>query len=487
MYGNRKYYSLLDLFSGCGGMSIGFQRAGFDILGGVEYDVEAAKTYAKNLFRFADQETIERHGSARDINNYPPNHFALEFLNTEDLIHKVDVIIGGPPCQAFARIGRAKLRAIMEHEDAFLNDQRADLYLHFLMYVEQFKPKVVVMENVPEILSFGGKNVGEEIAVSLGDLGYRAGYSLLNAAHFGVPQTRVRFFLIAYRNDLGLEPAFPNPSHDVVTRNNMYVFPANGRAEKSKVMQHELLDKERWSEFDHYIGLIDPGDEELPYAVSVGDAIGDLKVIDGSRLDKPPSKDDFAIKISYQKEANSDFVRSMREWPGFETDVGVDAHVVRSVNDRDFEIYKRMKPGDQYPQAYAIAWENFARKIKSMIERGESIPDRKSKAFDELMKSSVPPYPTDKFPNKWQKLDPDEPAHTITAHLSKDTYSHIHYDSNQARTISVREAARLQSFPDGFRFPATLTHSFRQIGNAVPPLLAYRIAEKIRADLESAD
>jgi len=480
-------FKVIDLFSGCGGMSLGFQRAGFDILGGVEFDAEAADTYARNLFRSADQDTIAKHTRALDINHYHPIDFACEFLNTRDLKDKVDVIIGGPPCQAFARIGRAKLRAIMEHEDAFLNDHRADLYLRFLMYVEQYKPKAVVLENVPEILNFGGKNVGEEIALSLNDLGYHAGYSLLNAAHFGVPQTRVRFFLIAYRGDLELDATFPDPSHFVATRNNMYLYPANGHTNAAGTFQLGYLDQSAQSEFNHYIGLIDPVNEELPYAISTKDAIGDLKPIDGSTLDCPPRKDDFNKKYSYSRDVHSDFISSMRAWPDFETHGGVTAHVVRSVNERDYEIFKKMKSGDQYPQAYAIAWENFARRIRAMVEHGEAVPGSKTKSFQDLLRSCVPPYPADKFPNKWQKLDPDEPSHTITAHLSKDTYSHIHYDSEQARTISVREAARLQSFPDGFRFPVTLTHSFRQIGNAVPPLLAYKIAEKIRSDLDSAD
>jgi len=82
----------------------------------------------------------------------------------------------------------------------------------------------------------------------------------------------------------------------------------------------------------------------------------------------------------------------------------------------------------------------------------------------------VPPYDVGKFPNKWRKMEADAPARTLMAHIGKDTYSHIHFDSAQARTISVREAARLQSFPDGFRFCGTMNPAFRQIGNAVPPL-----------------
>ena len=98
----------------------------------------------------------------------------------------------------------------------------------------------------------------------------------------------------------------------------------------------------------------------------------------------------------------------------------------------------------------------------------------------------IPPYDPGKFPNKWRKLEADLPSRTLMAHIGKDTYSHIHYDSQQARTISVREAARLQSFPDGFEFAGTMNPAFRQIGNAVPPLLSCALAKTIRRQLNKA-
>src|SRR5947209_11438272 len=99
--------------------------------------------------------------------------------------------------------------------------------------------------------------------------------------------------------------------------------------------------------------------------------------------------------------------------------------------------------------------------------------------YAELKKKIVPPYDAAKFPNKWRKMEADRPARTLMAHLGKDSYSHIHYDSEQARTISVREAARLQSFPDGFEFVGTMNPAFRQIGNAVPPILGNALAHAI--------
>ena len=113
--------------------------------------------------------------------------------------------------------------------------------------------------------------------------------------------------------------------------------------------------------------------------------------------------------------------------------------------------------------------------------RATSVP-----AYDALFARMVPPYDVCKFPNRWWKLEPDQPVRTLMAHIGKDTYSHIHYDSGQARTISVREAARLQGFPDGFIFEGTMNPAFRQIGNAVPPLMAAAIAEVMLETLRLA-
>jgi DNA (cytosine-5)-methyltransferase 1 len=111
---------------------------------------------------------------------------------------------------------------------------------------------------------------------------------------------------------------------------------------------------------------------------------------------------------------------------------------------------------------------------------------KNSRAYLELRAGIVPPYDPDKFPNKWWKLDPSKPSRTLTAHMGKDTYSHIHYDSTQRRTVSVREAARLQSFPDGFVFAGAMNAAFRQIGNAVPPLLSLAVARILRSQLSQS-
>ena len=155
-----------------------------------------------------------------------------------------------------------------------------------------------------------------------------------------------------------------------------------------------------------------------------------------------------------------------------------DGHVVR-LTPRDFPIFARMRQGGDYPHACDVAQAIF----EDQLTTASPPPLAGSEAFDELRKRHVPPYDPGKFPNKWWKLDPKTPSRTLTAHMGKDTYSHIHWDSSQKRTLSVREAARLQSFPDAFLFAGAMNAAFRQIGNAVPPLLAKAVAIRLKQDL----
>jgi DNA (cytosine-5)-methyltransferase 1 len=152
-------------------------------------------------------------------------------------------------------------------------------------------------------------------------------------------------------------------------------------------------------------------------------------------------------------------------------------HVIRSLGPRDERLFRLLSAGDDYPKAHALAERLFEREAAARrLVRGTA-------AYRALHSGYVPPYDHRKFPNKWRKIEPDAPARTLMAHLGKDGYSHIHYDSAQARVISVREAARLQSFPDGFRFEGTMNPAFRQIGNAVPPVLAWRLAASLLGQL----
>jgi DNA (cytosine-5)-methyltransferase 1 len=175
----------------------------------------------------------------------------------------------------------------------------------------------------------------------------------------------------------------------------------------------------------------------------------------------------------------------MRRWPGFETDTDTTGHVIRYLP-RDYKIFKAMKEGWQYPEVWSYVEKRRARLQRTRMRQGLPV-DKRSADGQEFHREWTLPYDPEKFPNKWWKLHRDRPVRTLMAHLGKDSYSHIHYDSEQARTISVREAARLQSFPDGFLFEGSMNPAFRQIGNAVPPLQAYALAMAIRESIGCQD
>lgn len=139
----------------------------------------------------------------------------------------------------------------------------------------------------------------------------------------------------------------------------------------------------------------------------------------------------------YRNVDPSRYANELRNWKGFESNGGVYDHVIRSLSNRDFEIFRRMKPGDQYPEAHALALQIFDERL-DRLKNGHR-PKSGTAEWEKLLSLSVPPYDAGKFPNKWRKMAADEPARTLMAHLGKDCYSHIHYDSHQARTISVRE------------------------------------------------
>ena len=160
---------VLDLFAGCGGMSLGFKQAGAEIVAGLEIEAGRARTHALNFHADKGDEHHERHARPCDITAKPPRRNLTEIAG-EDA--DVDVIVGGPPCQAYARVGRAKLREIRQHPEAYLHDTRGQLYAAYVHYVEALRPVAIVMENVPDILSYGGTNVADLAAEGLEELGY---------------------------------------------------------------------------------------------------------------------------------------------------------------------------------------------------------------------------------------------------------------------------------------------------------------------------
>jgi DNA (cytosine-5)-methyltransferase 1 len=457
---------VLDLFSGCGGLSLGFQAAGYEIVAAMEIDELAAQSHAVNFCRNQDTALFERHARAHDITRIEPSQLVEEF-GLGPTATAFDVIIGGPPCQAYARVGRAKLREIAEHPQAFKIDPRANLYLRYLHYVDRLQPLALLMENVPDILNHGGHNIVQEMVEVLDGMGYTARYSLINSAHHGVPQMRDRVYMIAFHKSLGAAIQFPRAT----THCDLPSGYQGTRAVALKLI--DLFGGSAYVEPDR-------GNSRLPRAVSAREALEDLPPItthlEGTLRRGARRFTELAPYRRIRPDRLSSYAREMRSWPGFEAGEGVFDHVLRYLP-RDAGIFAAMNQGDEYPAAHKVAQKLFE------IEARRRRLKRDSTEWKQLARAMIPPYDPGKFPNRWWKLRENSPSRTLMAHIGKDTYSHIHYDSAQARVISVREAARLQSFPDGFVFAGTMNPAFRQIGNAVPPVMAREIAKAMLASL----
>lgn len=439
---------MIDLFSGCGGLSLGFSSMGFNITHGIELEKAASETASYNLHW--------RYGEESD-------HRCCDITRTDTKAYKKAIgkrgciVIGGPPCQAYSLAGRAKLKSLGEKREN-INDKRGYLYQDFLRFVYGLDARAVVMENVPEATNYGGKNIPETVCMSLRKHGYKAYWTILNSADYGVPQVRERIIVLGIKESEKKEIRLPRPDHvnsgDRLTNNEM-----------------------RFKTFEEGCSCFvrpNKGKDDLLPWVTVGEAFGDLPELFPNehaayKLEK------ITAPYEYRSWPQNPYQTQMRTWFGREEQY-VTGNCFRKTL-RDFPIFARMKQGDDFAAASQIADQLFAQACKS---RGVRLSD--GDVYTELKKQIVPPYDRDNFVSKWQKLQLDKPSHTLVAHLSVDTYSHIH--PVEPRGISIREAARLQSFPDGFLLQCSMGDAFKQIGNAVPPLMAKAVAKQIRTVFE---
>lgn len=437
---------IVDLFSGCGGLTLGFEKAGFDIVAGIELMPEACKTISYNLdFRYGKEQTH----ICGDITEIDASVFKNRF-GEEGCI-----VIGGPPCQAYSLAGRAKLKSLGD-DRVNTNDARGYLYQDFLRFVYDLDAKAVVMENVPESTNFGDMNIPEIVCKSLEEHGYVAFWTILNSADYGVPQLRERVIVFGIKETEKRRIELPIPTHK-----------CSSDYQTQYQRRFDSIDK------NEHFRIPNSSENASNNWVTVGEAFSDLPVLFPSSDSKYRS-----VKLNeemyYSKEPQNDFQRIMRTWYGTES-FGSSANAFRN-NKRDFVIFERMKQGDNFTAAAKIADELFEKEAKMFnYEPG-------SENYEKLKKKMVPVYDRNKFENKWKRLEENRPSHTLVAHLSKDTYSHIH--PIEPRGISVREAARLQSFPDDFFFDCTMGDAYKQIGNAVPPLLAYGVAKSVLSAFE---
>ena len=393
----ERKFTFIDLFAGCGGLSEGFYMENFEALAHVEIDAVACKTLKTRM----------------DYYGYPNSENAVleADITSPDMIARienavngaeVDVIIGGPPCQSFSSLGRAK------DDNGMKDDPRNYLFESYVKILNHFLPKFFVFENVTGLLTatLNGEHIVNRITKELGKH-YKVKLEVLNSANYGVPQIRKRVIIIGVREDIPL---------DIDT-----VY-------SSVVKTHydpEMSDAKRCG---------------LKKYVTVRDAIEELpKIFPGQG----------AKTVPFKSKRNNDFLRTIVKK---DSCVLLD-HVARNHNDRDIERYRVMSK------------EHWT--FQELLQNRPDLNHEKQRVFGNSYTVQL-----------W-----DLPSKTIIAHLYKDGNQFIHPDYTQGRTFTVREAARIQSFPDDFVFEGARTDQFKQIGNAVPPLLANAIAKALKQQL----
>lgn len=413
---------VLDLFSGAGGLSEGFFRVGSTFVGHVEADAHACKTLKTRTAYW----NLKKDNKLKIYNDYLLGKISTEELwkesnvsTSDDVINesisdrtfskitkrikknlkskklkKVDVIIGGPPCQAYSVIGRARMKG------SVVNDPRNFLYKYYVNFLEEFKPKMFIFENVMGLKTAGDGDYYRNLKDTLDKAGYHIEENIMYANDYGVLQSRKRIIIVGWKKD---------------KRRKNYPFP----------------------EFEKI---------QLKDDITVNDVLKDLPITyPGNKIERQHfyrKKTNEYLKISNIREENFNILTQ---------------HETRPHNKQDIEIYKEA----------IIAWDERKERL-NYSELAERRPDL------------ITHKNTKTFTNRFNVIKANEKAsHTILAHMAMDGHYYIHPDVNQLRSLSIREAARLQSFPDDFFFEGPRTSIFRQIGNAVPPKMAEQIAKKI--------
>jgi len=411
-----KQLNYIDLFAGAGGLSEGFVRAGFMPIAHVEMNKDACDTIKtrtayhwlkenKKAKIYSDYLKSETKNREELWSNVPenlinsvinkeisekslPEIFAK--IDSELKEREVDLIIGGPPCQAYSIAGRARDPKNMEE------DPRNYLYKHYVKFLEKYQPKMFVFENVPGILS--AKN--GEYLLKIFEAVKNAGYDVaippknhLNAKDFGVLQDRKRVIIIGWKKELNLSyPKFEETE------------------QKFQILRDLFSDLKPLKNGEGTFNAVE-------YA-------------------KPTTE--------YLKQAN---IRN-----GLDL---VTQHICRPNNENDLKIYTKV----------VELWNNERRRLNYGKDLEDELVTHSNKYI---------------FTNRFQVVNGEGVSHTVVAHIAMDGHYYIHPDKQQNRSITVREAARIQSFPDDYFFEGSRTAAFKQIGNAVPPLMAEKIAKKIK-------
>lgn len=367
--------TMVDLFCGAGGLSLGFTQEGF--VTSLANDIQecCVDTYAHN-----HPETPRDHIVLGDIKQ------VVDGIDELLRYKKVSIVIGGPPCQGFSEANRQRV----------IDDPRNHLYKNFVEVVKKINPPFFVMENVKGMLSVAG-----QVIEDFQSIGYKVAAHVLNAKDFGVPQNRERLIYIG--NRVGVD------NEEIFTR-------------------------------------VQEISAEVPNTV-LGDALYGLRPLKASRVKNATSSESEESGFMIEKSRNTATNAYIKLINGGKNYPLTCNHKARYNNDRDIEIYGRMNPGDK---------------------------------SDDPKIADIMPYKSRNniFKDKYFKLEPDKVCKTITAHMKFDCNMYIH--PNQARGLTPREAARVQSYPDDYFFRGAYTKTYMQIGNSVPPLLGRAIAKAIK-------
>lgn len=406
--------SFIDLFAGAGGLSEGFIREGYKPITFIEKGLDACYTLKTRLSYYYLKHKGMGHIyndylrgliSRVELYSYIPGDLLKSVINIEisdetiDFIFRevdklirggrVDIIIGGVPCQAYSLIGRNIIG------ERVVGDERNYLFKFFIKFLKRYEPDVFLLENVIGLLSAGGGRYLNEILNGVKSIGYSSDYGVINASDYGVLQNRRRVFIVGCKG--------------------------------GKRFDFSKLDK----------GILSGG-------YSLKDLFYDLPVLRaGERLKV----------VKYICEANECLKKSLiRDDMNFTTQ-----HITRLVNNHDIEIYR-------------IA-------INKLLREGRQLK------YDELPFELQSHKNKTTFKDRFKVLDLSGLSHTLVSHLSKDGHHYIYPDIKNPRSISIRESARIQSFPDNYFFEGSMGSCFQQIGNAVPVLLAQVLARQVKEEL----
>lgn len=461
-----KKYTYIDLFAGAGGLSLGFGNAGMELEFANDIAKEALDTFRHNLTKTHPELNPERiihgditalyeHLGTSKVKNNTLGHKVIETdrevslrmkapdVKNDDIkrilseIKSVDILAGGPPCQGFSMIGRSKKANIEERMKGFVDDPRNQLFQYFLKFAEKLNPKIVLIENVKGLGSAAGyRDLIVESLRKTGS-GYDVSSEVLNAKEFGLAQHRERLFFIGVRKDL-LEN-----NEDL---NSKFIFSEIIKAKEEPLKLWDVIED---------LPQIKANPKPSNYSVEAEVSFSDAKTfgmdVSDNKYDKLTEGSSYTEKINTYNEKYivPEFLYN---------------HKSRYHNERDLFIYKHLAAGKYLN-------DTANKKALSKVTYGVTTDDKGNK----VVKG---------FGDKYFKLNPESVSKTIIAHLETDGNSYVHPGKNP-RSITPREAARIQSFPDWYRFMGGTRNQLKQVGNAVPPMLAFKIAEVIKETLNN--